>query len=97
MYYYYLQAKQTTEVIGEVGLGFQGVNNLREYQDCIMASIKSLQDKISQLTKVVEEYSISFKKEPQNFSIKLTIDNIKSQIEELQEQLYHENLTKIFS
>lgn len=43
---------------------------------------------------VVEKYSINFKKEPKNFSLKLTIDNIRSQIEELQEQLYRENLKR---
>jgi hypothetical protein len=59
-----------------------------------MASIKKIKDNISQLSSVVEEYSIALKKEPNNFSLKLTIDNLTSQIDDLQNQLYHENLKR---
>lgn len=59
-----------------------------------MASIKKINDSITQLSTVVEEYSMVLRKEPQNFSIKLTIENLKSQIEELQNQLYQENIKR---
>ena len=70
------------------------MSNLKEYQDCIMASIKKITDNISQLLTVVEEYSIALNKEPENFSLKITIDNLKSQIDDLQNQLYQENLKR---
>ncbi|MEY2922022.1 MAG: hypothetical protein RL108_644 [Bacteroidota bacterium] len=59
-----------------------------------MASIKKITDNISQLSAVVKEYSIALNKEPQNFSLKITIDNLKSQIDDLQSQLYQENLKR---
>ena len=59
-----------------------------------MASIKKITDNISQLSAVVEEYSIALNKEPENFSLKITIDNLKSQIDDLQNQLYQENLKR---
>jgi hypothetical protein len=59
-----------------------------------MESIKKLNENISKLSAVLEEYDIQFSKEPDNFSIKLTIDNFKSQIEDLQGQLRHENLKR---
>src|SRR5690554_4063233 len=70
------------------------MSNLKEYQDCIMASIKKITDNISQLSAVVEEYSIALNKEPENFSLKITIDNLKSQIDDLHNQLYQENLKR---
>lgn len=59
-----------------------------------MASIKKINENISKLSAVLEEYDIQFNKEPEKFSIKLTIDNLKSQIEELQDQLRRENLKR---
>lgn len=59
-----------------------------------MASIKKINENISKLSAVIEEYDIQFSKEPENFSIKLTINNLKSQIEELQDQLRRENLKR---
>lgn len=59
-----------------------------------MASIKKITDNISQLSTVVEEYSITLSKDPQNFSLKITIDNLQSQIDDLQNQLYQENLKR---
>jgi hypothetical protein len=59
-----------------------------------MASIKRLNENISKLSAVLEEYDVQLSKEPGNFSIKLTIDNLKSQINELQSQLHHENLKR---
>ena len=75
-------------------MGFQEQNNPKGYQGFIMASIKKLNENISKLSAVLEEYDIQFSKEPDNFSIKLTIDNLKSQIEDLQGQLRHENLKR---
>jgi len=59
-----------------------------------MASIKSIKENILQLSKIVEEYSILLRENPKNFSFNLTIENIKGQIDELQVQLYHENLKR---
>src|SRR5690606_429440 len=59
-----------------------------------MASIKKITENISQLSTVVAEYSIALNKEPENFSLRITIDNLKSQIEDLQNQLYQENLKR---
>lgn len=59
-----------------------------------MASIKKITDHILQLTALVEEYTFTLNNEPQNFSLKITIDSLKSQINELQSQLYQENLKR---
>ena len=70
------------------------MNSQKEFQDYTMASIKKITDNISQLSTVVEEYSIALTKDPQNFSLKITIDNLRSQIDDLQNQLYQENLKR---
>ncbi len=75
-------------------MAFQEMNNQKEFRDYTMASIKKITDNISQLRTVVDEYSIAFNKEPQNFSLKITIDNLLSQIDDLQNQLYQENLKR---
>jgi hypothetical protein len=59
-----------------------------------MASIKKINENVSELSKVLEEYEIKLSKDLENFSIKLTIDNIKSQIKELQNKLYYENIKR---
>lgn len=59
-----------------------------------MGSIKKISENISQLSAVVEEYSVALNKEPENLSLKITIENLKSQIQELQSQLYQENLKR---
>jgi hypothetical protein len=71
------------------------MNSQKEFQDYTMASIKKITDNISQLSTVVEEYSIALTKDPQNFSLKITIDNLRSQIDDLQNQLYQENLKRV--
>ena len=75
-------------------MDFQEMNSQKEFQDYTMASIKKITDNISQLSTVVEEYSIALTKDPQNFSLKITIDNLRSQIDDLQNQLYQENLKR---
>ena len=72
----------------------QETNNRKGYLDFIMASIKKISDNIEQLSTFVEEYCIALSKEPQNLSLRITIDNLKSQIDELQSQLYQENLKR---
>lgn len=59
-----------------------------------MASIKRINENISKLSAVLEDYDSLLSKEPENFSIKLTVDNLKSQIKELQDQLHRENLKR---
>ena len=59
-----------------------------------MPSIKKIQDSIQELTKYVREYSALLKADPSNFSHKLTLQSLESQIAELQHQLYKENLKR---
>jgi len=59
-----------------------------------MASIRNITAHISQLSKVVDEYSIALNNDPQNFSLQITIENLRSQISDLQNQLYQENLKR---
>lgn len=59
-----------------------------------MASIKKITDNIEHLSKMLNESFSVLDKDKDNFAIKLTIDNIKNQIEELQHELYHENLRR---
>lgn len=59
-----------------------------------MASIKKITENIEQLGKLLTESFSVLDKDKNNFAIKLTVDNIKRQIEELQHELYHENLRR---
>ena len=59
-----------------------------------MASIKKIQDSITQLTTFLEEYNAAYKIAPDNFSLQLAINSIKGQLTELQQQLYKENLKR---
>lgn len=59
-----------------------------------MPSIKKIQDSIEQLRTFASEYSLQLRAEPNNFSLSLTLQSIQNQIEELQFQLYQENLKR---
>lgn len=59
-----------------------------------MPSIKKIQDSIEQLRAFASEYSLQLKAEPNNFSLSLTLQSIQNQIDELQHQLYQENLKR---
>lgn len=59
-----------------------------------MPSIKKIQDSIQELTTFVSEYATLLKAEPNNLSHKLTLQSLESQITELQQQLYQENLKR---
>ena len=59
-----------------------------------MPSFKKISENIQQLSAYVSEYSLLLKSEPNNFSHKLTLQSIESQISELQLQLYQENLKR---
>jgi len=59
-----------------------------------MASIKKITENLEQVgTMLTESFSV-FDKDKSNFALQLTIDNIKSHIEELQNELYYENLRR---
>lgn len=70
------------------------MKNQKEFQDFIMASIKKIQENIESLSALVEKYYSQLLENKSDFSLKMTIDNIKSQIEELQKQLYFENIKR---
>lgn len=59
-----------------------------------MASIKKITDNIEQLGKLLTDSFSVLDKDKNNFAVKLTVDNIKNQIEELQHELYNENLRR---
>ena len=59
-----------------------------------MPSIKKIQDSIQKLTTIVSERTALLKAEPNNFFNNLTLESVKSQISELQHQLYQENLKR---
>lgn len=59
-----------------------------------MASIKKITENIEQLSNMLAESFSILDKDKNNFAEKLTIDNIKNQIEELQHELYEENLRR---
>lgn len=59
-----------------------------------MASIKKITENIEQLGKLLNDSFSILDKDKNNFAVKLTVDNIKNQIEELQHELYHENLRR---
>lgn len=59
-----------------------------------MPSIKKIQESLQELSAFVGEYASLLKAEPTNFSHKLTIQSLESQISELQHQLYLENLKR---
>jgi hypothetical protein len=59
-----------------------------------MASIKKITENIEQLGKLLTDSFSVLDKDKNNFAVKLTIDNLKHQIEELQHELYHENLRR---
>jgi len=59
-----------------------------------MASIKKITENIEQLGKLLTDSFSVLDKDKNNFAVKLTIDNIKNQIENLQHELYHENLRR---
>lgn len=59
-----------------------------------MATISNLQSKISYLQSQVEEKGLLLINEPNNFALKIQIENYKSEIENLQSYLYKENLKR---
>lgn len=59
-----------------------------------MASIKRINENIDKLSKVFAEYNLLLNEKPNDLSLSLTIKSIQSQIEELQTELYHENLKR---
>jgi hypothetical protein len=59
-----------------------------------MASIKKLQENIDSLSNLVSKYDSQLVENKENHAVKLTLDNIKSQIEELQKELYYENIKR---
>jgi hypothetical protein len=59
-----------------------------------MASIKNINQKIFELKTIVDGYLINLQQDRTNYSLQITIDNIKGQIEELQHILYQENLKR---
>lgn len=59
-----------------------------------MPSIRKIQDSLEQLRAFASEYSLQLKAEPNNFSLSLTLQSIQNQIDELQHQLYQENLKR---
>ena len=59
-----------------------------------MASIKKITENIEQLGKLLNDSFSILDKDKNNFAVKLTVENIKNQIEELQHELYNENLRR---
>ena len=59
-----------------------------------MPSIKKIQESLDQIMALESEYSLKLKAIPNDFSIQLTLQSIKSQIAELQYQLSQENLKR---
>ena len=59
-----------------------------------MPSIRKIQDSLEQLRAFASEYSLQLKAEPNNFSLSLTLQSIQNQIDELQLQLYQENIKR---
>lgn len=59
-----------------------------------MASIKKITENIEQLSKLLNDSFSILDKDKNNFAVKLTVDNLKNQIEELQHELYHENIRR---
>lgn len=59
-----------------------------------MASIKKITENIEQLGKLLNDSFSILDKDKNNFAVKLTVDNIKNQIEELQHELYNENIRR---
>lgn len=59
-----------------------------------MASIKKINENIQQLSMLFEEYNSMLHNEPDNFSLKLTVNNLDTQIKNLQNELYNENLKR---
>ncbi len=59
-----------------------------------MPSIKKIQDSLDKLRTFAADYSSRLKDNPDDLSAQLGLQSINSQIEELQQQLYHENLKR---
>lgn len=59
-----------------------------------MATISNLQENIIYLQSQIEDLSSVLSNEPQNFAVKIQIDNYKSEITNLQSYLYTENLKR---
>lgn len=59
-----------------------------------MASIRKITENITELSKVLESYNLLLTSDSSNFGLKLTIENIENQINELRQNLYHENLKR---
>ncbi|MFV8371269.1 hypothetical protein [Flavobacterium sp. LB2P74] len=59
-----------------------------------MATISNLQENIIYLRSQIEELSSLLSSEPQNFAVKIQIENYKSEITNLQSYLYTENLKR---
>jgi hypothetical protein len=59
-----------------------------------MATISNLQENIIYLQSQIEELSSLLSSEPQNFAVKIQIENYKSEITNLQSYLYTENLKR---
>ena len=59
-----------------------------------MASIKKINETIFQINSFIEENNYALKLDPVNFSKKLTLTNLESQLKDLQHELYAENLKR---
>lgn len=59
-----------------------------------MATINNLQDNIQYLQSQIEELTLFLNNEPENFALKIQIENYKSEIQNLQSYLYNENLKR---
>ncbi len=59
-----------------------------------MSSIKKLTQGIEELTIFIDKYKKLSQEDPNNFSHKLTLQSLESQISELQQQLHRENLKR---
>jgi hypothetical protein len=59
-----------------------------------MASIKKINENIDKLNSILTESFSALDKDKSNFALRLSISNIKTQIEQLQHQLYEENLAR---
>lgn len=59
-----------------------------------MASIRRINENLEHLSAMLNEYSAKLRDDVSNFSLRITIDNLNRQIEELQQQLYNENILR---
>ncbi len=59
-----------------------------------MATLDNIRENIAYLQSQIEELNLVLAREPQNFAVKIQIENYKSEIENLQGYVYNENLKR---